>query len=96
MTYLWSEMSDFYFDNLLKIPEGVTVIWTDDGTGFVVDGNLVCIPFGHFLFVLIITLLCLGNPWCRTLLPRNDVRWCCQSIGMPKTNIYVFNIVFNR
>lgn len=55
-------MSSFYFNGLLDIPEGVTIVWSDDGTGMVVDGDKVRLikyinNIIHYYLSLILSIL---------------------------------------
>lgn len=45
-------MSPFYFAGLINVPAGVTVIWTDDATGMIVDGDKVVPGAGLYYHVM--------------------------------------------
>lgn len=45
---LWFERAKLYLDGLIQIPTGVTVVWTDDGAGFMRDAGQVRAGTGMF------------------------------------------------
>jgi hypothetical protein len=51
ITYLWSEAASFYYKGLLVIPEHVSIIFTDDGTGIVIDSDKVAPGAGLYYHI---------------------------------------------
>ena len=48
-------MSSFYFNGLLNVPDGITIVWSDDGMGMVPDADKVLFIFYlYFIYILFI------------------------------------------
>ncbi len=48
ITNLWMEGADLMRQGFLKVPDGVTIVWPDDGTGLIRDGETVAAGQGTY------------------------------------------------